>query len=398
MLNEIKFYVRGGLQTLIALGLGGTLLQTFLIENGFAEENVTVLLSVLQVIQIATIFFFSAIADKLKGYKNMMAIAGFAIIPLNLYFILLSFSPGNTGGVFWFLALGAIYNIYLGVNNILSYKLPYTIMDMSRYGIYNSVSGIVSGVLGLGAAALISFLQARFDFFAIMRVFYIVTVIFTLLMTAATFSLKESTEKLELGGGEVKKSNVLKYKPFLVLIIPNVLRGFCTGIIDMITAIGYFIGRLDKESAAILMTVVSLTAIVASLVYSLIARKIREKYILLGSSILVVVFMALMILIKGTAAFITFYALAYFFIYLVSISVPVSIARTIHYDIIGQYSGGRMLLHTLGITIAGFVCIPMIKLLGAELSLIISGCMQLISGFCYYLFLNNYEKINNVKI
>ena len=271
-------------------------------------------------------------------------------------------------------------------------------MDMSRYGIYNSVSGIVSGVIGLGAAALISFLQARFDFFAIMRVFYVLTVIFTLLMTAATFSLKESTERLELGGGEVKKSNVLKYKPFLVLIIPNVLRGFCAGIIDMITAIGYFIGRLDKESAAILMTVVSLTAIVASLVYSFIARKIREKYILLGSSILVVVFMALMVLIKGTAAFIVFYSLAYFFIYLVSISVPVSIARTIHYEIIGQYSGGRMLLHTLGITISGFVCIPMIKLLGAEVSLILSGCMQLISGFCYYLFLNNYEKINNVKI
>ena len=397
MLNEIKLHIQGALQSLIVLALGGTLLQTFLIESGFSEENVTVLLSVLQIIQIVTIFGFSSIADRLRGYKNIMAFAIFAALPLTVYFIILSFSPGNAGGTFWFLALGAIFNIYLGINNILSYKLPYAVMDMSRYGIYNSVSGVVIGSLGFGVSVLLSFLQSKFDFFAIMRVVYILTLAFVILMSAVTFSLKESKIQLEYAQ-EKKKSNVLKYKPFVVLIIPNVLRGFCTGIIGMVATIGYFIGRVDSTSAAIIMTVTSVASILASLAYSFLTRKIREKHILLASSTLTCLFMALMVLFQGTTEYIVFYTLAYFFMYFVSISVPVSISRTIHYDIIGQYTGGRMLLHTLGTSIAGFVCIPMIKLLGTELAIIISGATQLISGICYYFFLDNHEKMHNMRI
>lgn len=397
MLNEIKLHIHGALQSMIVLALGGTLLQTFLIENGFSEENVAVLLSVLQIIQIVTIFAFSSVADRLHSYKNIMACSIFAALPLTAYFVILSFSPGNAGGSFWFLILGAIFNIYLGVNNILSYKLPYAVMDMSRYGIYNSVSGVVIGTLGFGVSILLSFLQSTFEFFSIMRVVYILTVVFVILVSLVTFSLKESDVQLEYPE-EKKKTNILKYKPFLVLIIPNVLRGFCTGVIGMVAPIGYFIDRVDSTTAAIIMTVTSVASIVASLSYSFFTRKIREKYILLFSSALAFIFMTLMITVGGTASFVVFYALAYFFIYIISVSVPVTISRTIHYDIIGQYTGGRMLLHTLGTSIAGFVCIPMIRIFGAIPAIAISGGAQLISGVCYYFFLNDYEKKNNMKI
>ena len=270
-------------------------------------------------------------------------------------------------------------------------------MDMARYGIFNSISGVVIGTLGFGVSILLSFLQSNFDFFAIMRVVYILTLAFVVLFALVTFSLKESNVQLELSG-EKKKSNVLKYKPFLVLIIPNVLRGFCTGIIGMVATIGYFIGRVDSASAAIIMTVTSVASILASLAYSFLTRRVREKHILLFSSILTCAFLALMVMFDGTAEYIIFYTLAYFFMYFISISVPVTISRTIHYDIIGQYTGGRMLLHTLGTSIAGFVCIPMIKLLGAPLAITLSGATQLISGVCYYFFLNDYEKKNNMKI
>ena len=397
MLNEIKLHIQGALQSLVVLALGGTLLQTFLIESGFSEENVTVLLSVLQIIQIITIFAFSSFADKLRGYKTILAIVSLAALPMTVYFILLSFSPGSAEGSVCFLLLGTFFNIYLGINNILSYKLPYAVMDMSRYGIFNSVAGVVIGTLGFGVSILLSFLQSTFEFFSIMKVVYILTFVFALLQSAVTLSLKESNVHLEYSS-EKKKSNILKYKPFLVLIIPNILRGFCTGIIGMVATIGYFIGRVDSASAAIIMTVTSVSSILASLAYSFLTRKVREKYILLVSSALTCLFMAFMVIFRGAATYIVFYTLAYFFIYFISISVPVTISRTIHYDIIGQYTGGRMLLHTLGTSIAGFVCIPMIKLLGAELAIVISGATQLISGVCYYFFLNDYEKKHNMKI
>jgi MFS family permease len=382
---------------MIVFVLGGTLLQTFLIEKGFSEENVTVLLSVLQVIQILTIFIFSSIADKFKRYKKATAFSVFASLPLSVFLLILSFSAESGSSSIPFLIFGAFYNIFLGIYNIFSYKLPYTIIDMERYGIITSLVGVVGGGLSFGASVLISYLQTVFTFFAVMRVIYVLTLIFIIGMAVVTLIFDENIPPLELEE-EKKKINILKYKPFLILIIPNVFRGFCTGIAGMAATIGYFIGVLDSTSASVLLAVTNISAIASSFLYSFLTRKIREKHMLLTASIMVFVFMSLMTVIKGTASFVTFFGLAYFFVYIVSLSVPVSITRTIKYDVIGQYTGGRILLHTLGSSLAGFLCIPMIKLFGAELTMIISGGLQLVSGIVYYVFLNDYEKQNNIKV
>lgn len=397
MKNEIKYYIHSILYSMIVFVLGGALLQTFLIEKGFSEENVTVLLSVLQIIQILTIFIFSSVADRLEKYKNATAISVFACLPLSVFLIILSFTAENADAGLPFFIFGALYNIFLGVYNIFSYKLPYTVIDMERYGIITSLVGVIVGALSFGASVLISYLQTVFDFFAVMRVVYILTLIFIVGMAAVTFSFDENIPPLEQGE-EKKKVNILKYKPFLILIIPNIFRGFCTGISGMAATIGYFIGVLDSTSASILMAVTSISAIAASFLYSFLTRKIREKHILLTASIMVFVFMSLMTVIKGTVSFVTFFGIAYFFVYTVSLSVPVSICRTIKYDVIGQYTGGRILLHTLGSSLAGFLCIPMIKLFGAEITMIISGGLQLISGIVYYVFLHGFEKQNNMKV
>ncbi len=397
MKNEIKFYFHSILYSMIVFVLGGALLQTFLIEKGFSEENVTVLLSVLQIIQILTIFIFSSIADKFQRFKKATALSVFACLPLSVFLLFLSFSAENGSAAIPFFVVGALYNVFLGIYNILSYKLPYTVIDMGRYGIITSIVGVVVGALSFGASVLISYLQSFFSFFAVMRVIYILTLLFIVGMAAVTFALEENIPPLELGE-EKKKVNILKYKPFLVLIIPNVFRGFCTGIAGMAATIGYFIGVLDSTSASVLLAVTSISAIASSFLYSFLTRKIREKYILLSASIMVFIFMSLMTVIKGTVSFVTFFGLAYFFVYTVSLSVPVAICRTIKYDVIGQYTGGRILLHTLGSSLAGFLCIPMIKLFGAEITMMISGGVQLISGIVYCVFLHGFEKQNNIKV
>ena len=397
MKNEIKYYIHSILYSMIVFVLGGTLLQTFLIEKGFSEENVTVLLSVLQVIQILTIFIFSSIADKFKRYKKPTAFSVFACLPLSVFLLILSFSQESGSSSLPFLIFGAFYNIFLGIYNIFSYKLPYTIIDMSRYGLITALVGVVVGVLSFGASVLISYLQTVYTFFAVMRVIYVLTLIFIVGLAIVTLSFEETIPPLELGE-EKKKGNILKYKPFLILIIPNVFRGFCTGIAGMAATIGYFIGVLDSTSASVLLAVTNVSAIASSFLYSFLTRKIREKHMLLTASVMVFVFMSLMTVIKGTASFVTFFGLAYFFVYVVSLSVPVSISRTIKYDVIGQYTGGRILLHTLGSSLAGFLCIPMIRFFGAELTMIFSGGLQLVSGIVYYVFLNNYEKQNNIKV
>ena len=76
MSNETKLHIQWILYALIVFILNGTLLQTFLLENGLDEQTVTFSLSVLQIVQMLTIFLFSGIIDKMSkmGYNvNEMA-------------------------------------------------------------------------------------------------------------------------------------------------------------------------------------------------------------------------------------------------------------------------------------------------------------------------------------
>ena len=71
----------------------------------------------------------------------------------------------------------------------------------------------------------------------------------------------------------------------------------------------------------------------------------------------------------------------------VNYAVPAAVVKFVDYDVAGQYNAGRMILHTLGISLAGFVCVAMFELFGPLLTLIFSGCCQLFSGLGYYMFL-----------
>ena len=99
---------------------------------------------------------------------------------------------------------------------------------------------------------------------------------------------------------------------------------------------------------------------------------------------------------SNTAVFIAFYGVAYFFLHLINTAVPIVIVKIVDYDVIGQYSGWRMLLHTLGISISGFVCIPLFNLIGVIPTMVLSGGTQLISGIAYHIHLTRTEREKSI--
>ena len=56
-------------------------------------------------------------------------------------------------------------------------------------------------------------------------------------------------EKVKMPEKSKEKINLFKYKPFITLILPNVLRGFCIGIVSMAITIGYYTELIDGVSA-----------------------------------------------------------------------------------------------------------------------------------------------------
>ena len=66
-------------------------------------------------------------------------------------------------------------------------------------------------------------------------------------------------------------------------------------------------------------------------------------------------------------------------------AVPVMVLRIVDYDTVGQYTAWRMMIHTSGTAIAGFICIPMLEMFGGIVTLASAGIMLLICAIAYYI-------------
>ena len=124
MNNIQKYYIYSVLWSIIALVTSGSVAQTFLLEYGFSEENVTVFVSVMQIIQVLTIFLFSKGSDSVKSVVKTMARAHILDIPLCLFFLALCFLPFTEIPPVYIVLLlvGGVYSISVGINNVLVYK------------------------------------------------------------------------------------------------------------------------------------------------------------------------------------------------------------------------------------------------------------------------------------
>jgi predicted MFS family arabinose efflux permease len=198
-------------------------------------------------------------------------------------------------------------------------------------------------------------------------------------------------QKTELPKKSNGKINLFTYKPFISLALPNVMRGFALGIASMGITIGYYTELIDGVSANYVIIMTNALSIVGSFAFSKIARLVRDKHVIFICSLVIAILLPLMTL-AGTNLFIVIYGVLYLFLVILNNAVPVTVTKIIDPEVAGQYSGGRMLLNTLGTSLAGFVCVPMFRAIGVVPTLVISGLMQIVSGLGYYIVLIGIEK------
>ncbi len=391
MSNIRKFYIHSVLWSLIVLVTSGSVAQTFLLEFGFSEENVTVFVSVMQIVQVATIFFFSKSSDRVKSVVKTMAYAHFLDIPLCLFLLALCFFSFTDLSFIYIILLvvGGVYSISVGIHNVLVYKVPYYIMDMQYYAKYISISGAVIGIVAVAFSAVSHWVQSAAGYMPTMRGVYLLIPVIWILFFAATRSLKE--QKTELPQKSSEKINLFKYKPFITLVLPNVMRGFALGIVSMGITIGYYTELIDGTSANYVIIITNALSIIGSFAFSKIARRVRDKNIIFACSLVIALLLPLMTL-AGTGLFLVVYSVIYLFLIVLNNAVPVTVTKIIDYKVAGQYSAGRMLLNTLGTSVAGFVCVPMFKAIGVVPTLLITSLMQILSGLGYYIVLVGIEK------
>lgn len=366
----------------------GSVLQSFMLESGISEQRVASFVSILQVVQAIIMLFCSGLIDRMKSLIKMTALMQISTFPM--YIVLVAFSIWSDTPVdlkYWCIMLiGVAVNIMISMNSIISYKLPFHIMDMKSYGRIVAFSGAAGSLCGMLISLGMTYSLARWDYFKVMGIIFGAGGIATVLASFFMSRMKE-LGSLPKNNNNGTRKNLFLYRPFYILLIPNLLRGIGTGILGLVVMIGYYYDILDSTTSSYLVVVTNVASVAGNYAFGLLAKNEgkREGILLLISTTILAIMLPFMLVGKNIWIFLCVYAAVYFLSLFMSNAVPVMVLRIVDYDTVGQYTAWRMMIHTSGVAIAGFICIPMLELFGGIITLVLAGAMLLICAVSYYI-------------
>lgn len=392
--NYIKYYIQQVLYNCSVILINGSVIQTFLMEYGVSGKSVSLYVSLMQIIQVLMMIAVSGIIEKIRNVIKSYSWIAFAKVILLItlmFFSLMNFIKVYVAFISIF-AVSIITHVFFGITNVLCYKLPYHIMDINDYGKVTNITGIMIGIGGSLFSAFIMWLTKRFEYFSVMAVLYAFGAVMMFISLILGLNFKACHIHYENKECE-KNVNIFRYKPFIVLFIPNLLRGFCAGIFGVAAVIGYHYKILDSSNANALALLLQVSMIVGCLIYSLISKMKKEGIVILIASLGIAISLPTMLIGKSPTIFMLMYFVGNFALNFINYGVPIAVTRIVEYDYIGRYSAWRMMLHTLGAAIGGSSITFMLNTLGGVPTLLIGGVCQVISGLSYYIYMKSLKKI-----
>lgn len=390
MTNYTKYYVHIICWNIIVFFIcPGPVIQTFLAECGISESNVFIINSTLSIFQFATLIVASPLIDKTKNVIKATALTMLCSIPIIL-FLLYScyrqgiFSPTSFAvmGISFFLS-----QVGAGIYLCICYKLPYHIIDMTKYGRVSAFSGAIAFVATLILSSLLTYVQSITGYFPAISMMFIICLISVVIFVITTLSFKKiNTCEDSIDKKAKNKINIFKYRPFYSMIMPNLFRGICVGATGAIVTIGYYCNMINSKSAGVLVILTSLMSFLGYIAYPLLEKKLNEGKIILIFSVINMMAMPFIFAFSSTSLLLVLYAISLFTSIVIGNAVPVGIAKVVDYEVMGQYSGYRMIIHVFATSGFGFVSMFLLNTLGVTLTMFLVALLQLISGILYFRF------------
>lgn len=372
----------------------GTIFQTFLLECGIDEAKVSFCVSAFQVLQTVLMLLISKVAEKIQKVSKWIAVSYYSYL-LMLFAMLLLLAKqdfsADTKYIIVF-ATGIVQSIFIAIVSILTYKQPHHIMDMKHYGSVEGQCGVISGVLGILLTFGMTMALRVFPYSDTMTVVCLFGVMLSLTAGSIGFLYKPVKNKAQTENAQ--KINIFKYKPFWQLLAPNFLRGFSTGIFNLIPVVGYHCNILDSSTATLLAAASQAASLLSNQTFVFISEKHRNGLLCLISSIGLLAALPTMLLGGTKTVFVICYFIAYWFMAYINVAIPVVVAERIEYNCLGQYTAWRMALYTLGISVGGVLVPTLLNAVNGFGTLLIGGISMLPCGIGYFLFEKNAFRTN----
>ena len=392
MNNFYKFYIRDSFNASALLFSAGSIIQGFMAFYGIDSVRMGYFTSIVTATQVATMLIYSGLADRVKDCKKTVALITLQYIWFFVAAIVLCLFPNASSSVaFWvILIFGIIQNVFIGMRSALDYKLPYLTIDMKKYAQLNAISGICSGICCVAVNLVFSrFLNSdNFEYSRVSLFGFVFAAMFILFSAFMTTRLKvnSAVESPEKEKSKVSLFTILKSRSFLILAVPNLLRGLCMGTIGMAAVIWLADINSSPASTAVLVTISTLGSMFSCLGYSFLSKFVRQNVICFAGSIALILFMPLMMVGNNSVVFCIFYLLANVGFIFVNNSVPCRISEVVPYDMIAGYSALRLSITMGGSALASLVVGYLIGNVPSWTILLSAGVLQLASGLVFLLY------------
>lgn len=388
------YYIRGALYSIAMLFFAGGLTQTFLLEAGVSDHRVSIYVAVMQVAECAAMILVSGPLEKRTDLIQLYGRYHLLLLPMALTMIIVCFFPGmGAGAVYTLMMIGGVLTyIAIGFIGILEYKLPYLIINMNEYGSIMAVGTVVTGVATLTSSMLISAVVKGRDFISVIGYFIIPAALMVIIVSRMTLDYREVSVNAAMTASSGKKINLLNYKPFQLLALPNLLRGFSTGTFNLFTTIGYHLGFIDTVTATYMVTIGNIVIFAVGIFYQKAAKWHKDTLILLIAGFLMLVVMPLAFIGGNVKFFLCMYVAAFFLKTIFEYISPVAIVPILDYEIVGQFTAWRLSLYLAGIALSGVLAIPMVDAMGVIPAMITNGLCFALSGVAYYVVVKSLLK------
>ena len=196
--NIKKYWLYNILYNVGFMFCSGAILQTFLLQVGFNEQQVYLFNSLIQMMQVAMMVVMTFISGKIKRVKTITAISYSSLSLLTAVFLLGALIPSlrNNGYIIAVFVVAGISYIGVGIYTILCYVLPYYTIDMKEYAKMTSISVALSGAISFALSFVHTFLVAKFDYMQATAWFFVLAIICFIATSIVCFSLKEQTKQV----------------------------------------------------------------------------------------------------------------------------------------------------------------------------------------------------------
>ena len=385
--NKIKAIIAYTARTVALICATGTLMQTFLASLGFESSQIYMHSTLLQAANVLTIILASNWANNGSPIKR----SAFTTIPIGLLFLcyipIAIANQATPTSYALLIAIGVVQQIAYGFFTVCEYKTPYYIYKADEYGMMLSVCGIISSVFSLLMGYVIAYLTARFPFVEIMKFAFVISAVLMMIAFVAIYfekslRIEEKTEDSSAPKEKIRV-NLMKTSIFTSLIHANLLRGFATGVIGVLAAVALDLGHNEALTAS-MVSAQSLASLAACAFFALVSKKISERALVIGGSLLVG--MIPLLLISSSSLFLMVYTVIMVGRTLIDYGVPSMLLKVVPVEIAGPYHAWRMVLQNAGMLIATTLAAvtPVPYLLTA------AAVFQLISGVSFSLIVKKH--------